>query len=698
MFSSSKATVPIWLQSEASECGALCAGMIYAFHGGKADQREIRRIADVTLRGMTLEQLIGFCSRLGLIGRPIRIELSELRQIQVPAILHWDLNHFVVLSSATSSRVRIVDPKIGVLDLSYDECSRHLTGVALELTPSHQLASLDVERKISLREVLGDIRGLRRSLSSVFMLACALEAFVILSPFLVQLCLDFGVRAADIHIVILLGAGFGALLIAQSITASLRANVVLRLSAGLNMQWGSQTMFHLFSLPMKWYERRTLGDITSRMGSVRRIQSLVTTSFVESFIDGALLFTALAVMLIYAPVLTLLPLCSSIIYGVTRYGLVRAFRSTTVEMLTKEGIQQGHFIESVRGMQSIKANSNEQQRLGAWLNLYAEAIGRGMSVQALTIKVASVGRLLFGLERIATTCLAYSLVISNSLTIGMAVAVLAYREMFAQRALALSDNAAQIGMVQMEADRLADILLESPPPSGAESIGSAEHSLDLSGIPALELRDITVRYSINDTPVLYECSISIDRGETIAITGASGSGKSTLIKAMLGLIDISSGEIRYSGRNLRSTSLEFIRSQIGSVLQDDQLFGGSISENVSFFATRPDQARIEKVCQLAAISLDINRMPMGYSTLVGDMGTTLSGGQKQRILLARALYKNPSILILDEATSHLDVGIEKLISNGIRSLGMTTVIVAHRPETIALANRVVRLRAGQLVD
>ena len=284
-------------------------------------------------------------------------------------------------------------------------------------------------------------------------------------------------------------------------------------------------------------------------------------------------------------------------------------------------------------------------------------------------------------------------VMDNSFSVGMLFAFISYKDQFSQRIAALIDKLFELRMLRLHGERVADIVLTKP----EADLNDVE--IDPAHLQAtIEIRNIAFRYADSEPHVLKDFNLTIPAGQCLAITGASGCGKTTLLKLMLGLMEPTEGEILVGGVPLKQLGLSNYRQLLGTVMQDDQLFAGSINDNICFFDPQPDQQRIQHCAQLAAIHQEILAMPMNYNTLVGDIGSGLSGGQKQRILLARALYKNPKLLVLDEATSHLDVWNEKLVNAAIRDIALTRILVAHRPETIGMAERVVVLEQGRVVQ
>jgi ATP-binding cassette subfamily B protein RaxB len=351
--------------------------------------------------------------------------------------------------------------------------------------------------------------------------------------------------------------------------------------------------------------------------------------------------------------------------------------------------QQSHLLETVRGVQSVKLLDRQHQRQTGYQNLVVDTFNAGIRVQKLAMLFQALQGALFGVENIAVIWLGARLVLQGGFSVGMLFAFLSYKQQFTSRVRSLIDKGIEFKMLGLHLERVADIALTEP-----ESHDTAAVTETLALRSDIEVRNLSFRYAEADPLVLQHVALKIEAGESVAIVGPSGCGKTTLLKVMVGVLPPTEGEVLVGGMSLSRLGVQAYRTMIGTVMQEDQLFTGSIADNISFFDQEPDQDWIEACAQRAALHQDIVTMPMGYRTLIGDMGTVLSGGQKQRLLLARALYKRPKILFLDEATSHLDVPRERLINDTIKQLNMTRVIIAHRPETIASADRVIVLGDG----
>lgn len=685
-------SVPVVLQSEAAECGLACLAMVAGAHGLDTDLPTLRRRFSLSLKGVTLAELVRMAHVLQLNTRALRAEPAELAQVQLPCVLHWDLNHFVVLVALQRGEAVIHDPARGLLRLKLAELSRHFSGVLLELQPAAGFQPARERQHVSLRQLLGPVRGLKRSLAQIFLLALALEVFVLLSPFFMQWVVDGALVSADRDLVLTLGIGFGLLVLMQAATAAARSWAVLALSASLNLQWLVNVFAHLLRLPVAWFEKRHAGDIWSRFGAVQHIQRTLTTSFIEAVLDGLLVLLTLVMMLLYSPLLTALVLGAVAGYGLLRWAFFGPLRRASEEALVFEARQSSHFLESLRGVLAIKLFNAQGERQSRFSSLVVETMNAQLTVRKLELVFTVLHRLLFGLERVGVVWLGALLVIDQRLSLGMLFAFVAYKETFAARVSALVDKAVDLKMLRLQGERLADIVLTAPELEAE----AAEAPRPLDG--SLELRDLRFAYADGEPEVLRGVNLRIEAGESVAIVGPSGCGKTTLLKLMLGVHQPTAGEVLVGGVPLGRAGLHAWRDHVGVVMQDEPLFSGSLLDNISFFSPEPDADWAQACARLACVHDEIAAMPMGYHTLIGDMGAALSGGQKQRVLLARALYKRPKILLLDEATSSLDVERERAVNQAIRHLALTRVIVAHRPETIQSAARVIALHEGRVAQ
>lgn len=685
--------LPVLLQTEAAECGLACMAMVATYWGHQIDIPSMRRRFSVSMKGVNLKGLMAMASGLSLQTRPLKLDLQHVPELRLPCVVHWDLNHFVVLKTLSAKHVVVHDPAVGERHLPMAEFAKHFTGIALELTPTAQFEAKEERQQFSLYSLMGRVVGLRRGLVQVLALGLSLQVCALAAPFYMQWIVDEALLAADRDLVTVLGCGFLLLVLLQTAIGAVRSWVTTVLATSLNVQWLGNTFSHLLKLPLPYFEKRHTGDIVSRFGSIQQMQTSLTTQFVEGIIDGVLVVGTLIMMLLYSTALATVACVAVLLYALLRWAMFRPLREANSEQIIHAAKQQSHFMETVRGMQSIRLFGRSDERRSSWMNSLTDEFNAQLRIAKLSVSYQTANTLLFSGERVIVIWLAALTVLDNKFSVGMLFAFISYKDQFSQRMASLIDKLFELRMIRLHGERLADIVLTD----AERDEETAE--IDISHIkPSIEIRNLSFRYSDNEPYVIRELNLSIPAGQCLAITGPSGCGKTTLMKLLLGLLTPTSGEIRIGDVSLTSLGMANYREMLGTVMQDDNLFAGSIADNIAFFDPMIDMQRVHKCAEFAAIGGEIAAMPMAFNTLVGDIGTGLSGGQKQRILLARSLYKNPKILVLDEATSHLDVWNEQAVNQAIRSIPLTRIIVAHRPETIQMAERVIVIQTGQVVQ
>lgn len=683
--------LPILLQSESAECGLACIAMIASYHGYRSDVTELRRSFSVSLKGMNLAHLAKIALDLGLSTRAVRLEIEEISNLSLPCILHWDLNHFVVLKSLKGRRYVIHDPATGCRQLSLDEFSQRFTGVALEFWPNAEFKEKEHVPRLKLGGLFGKISGLRRSLAQIISLGIALQAFSMVGPFLMQWTIDNVIVSHDRGLLATLVLSFSALLVSQVLISTARAWAMLHLSTIFSVQWRANIFSHLLRLPIQYFEKRHLGDLLARFESAGQIQQTVTASFLAAVLDGLMAIFTLTLIILYSGQLAGVVVGAMAIYVVIRCAWYAPLRNATQEQIVHGARQHSHFLETIRGIQALKLFRQIDLRRSSWLGLFVEQTNAGVRSQKLQIFYQQVNALLFGVENLVVVWLGATMVMDGTFTVGMLMAFYSYKSQFSSRVGSLIDQAFEVFMLRLHSERLADIVLHPPEDDTVRLDSDAVATLDAS----IEVIGLRFRYSDHEPWVLDDVSFSIAAGESVAIVGPSGCGKSTLFKVMLGILPATEGQIQFSGKDLSGLGVGALREVSSSVMQEDVLFAGTLAENISFFDSGADITWIQECARRAGIHDDIERMPMRYNTLVGDMGTALSGGQRQRVMLARALYKRPKVLFLDEATSHLDTEKESEINTTVRTLKLTCIIVAHRPDTIASVDRVIVLSDGR---
>lgn len=688
-----RARVPHIRQAEFAECGLACLAMVAGYHGLNVDMAVMRRSFVPSTRGATLRSLMAIADRLSLASRAVKVEMEDLGSLSLPAILHWDMNHYVVIAKVSGRKILILDPADQSRWINFSEASKHFTGVALEIEPTSEFEVGELRQRLRLSNLWTRIRGVKRAISQTIILSLIIQFFALASPYYLQLAVDSALPELNMGFLGVLAIGFGLFAILNGVASLLRASVLLAVGSSFGYGLSSNVSRRLFRLPVDWFGRRQVGDVLSRFQSVLPIRKMLAEDAPASLVDGALAFLTLVLMFVYSAILTLTAITALVLYVIIRISLFRAQRSAQEEVIVATGREQSLLIESLHGIRALRLAGRETLRHAIWQSRMTDAVNGNIRSQRLTNWQTTLQTTLFSIENVVSVWLAVGMVIKGGFSVGMVLAFLAYKAQFLTASASLVQKASDFKMLGLHLDRLSDIALaaedvsfQSPPTT----------SLSLKG--DIELRGVHYRYGGDEPMVLQGVNLIVGAGESVAITGPSGGGKSTLLQILLGLVEPTGGEVLIDGLPLRTFGHQSYHAQVAAVLQDDTLFGGSLSENITLFDEHSDGVRIRECARAAAIDDDIIAMPMGYETLVGEMGTALSGGQRQRVLLARALYRKPRVLIMDEGTSHLDEAREREVNQAVASMGITRIIVAHRKETIASADRVFQLEKGVLVE
>lgn len=689
--------LPIFLQTEISECGLACLAMVASYYGHNIDLATLRRLHPVSARGASLAYLIDIAANMGLAARPFRLELEALPQLPVPAILHWDMRHFVVLKRCTSSKAVIHDPAVGLRTLPLSEVSRSFTGVALELVPTASFQRVTRVETLRLSDILASLRGGPGALVRVFGLSLILLLLALLTPLFLQTVVDEVVFSHDADLLLLLAAGFAIVEMARAVTQLLRAWLVTYFGSSLIYQLGSNLFYKLLRLKMDFFQKRHLGDIVSRFQSINSIRLAVTENLVAALIDGTLTSITVILMLALAWPLALVVGIFLVIQTIIRFIAVGVARARQEEEIVASARESSNFMETIRAIQGIKVYGREGERHAVWLNHFAARIAAGSRAQFMRAVIDVTTVFTSGLETIVIVYLGARAMIAGDLTTGSLLAFLGYKGQFSVASTRLADKLAELVLLQLHLGRLADIALGEA--EATSSLPPQRESISANATQSgarLEARGLTYRYSKSDPYVVKAIELCVEAGGSLVIFGPSGCGKSTLLKLLAGLYEASDGTVLIDEVDRAQAGMPLFRRQIAAVLHDDHLLSGTIADNIAFFEPEIDLDWVQECAKLAHVHDDISRLPMGYETLIGDLGASLSAGQQQRILLARAFYRRPRLLFLDEATSNLDVHLEAAVCESIRRLAITRIFVAHRPEAIQSADRFAYMENGSL--
>jgi len=679
---------PVIQQSEASECGLACLAMVAGFHGFQTDMPALRRRFAISIKGATLKVLMDIAEQIGLGARPLRGEPDDLTQLALPAILHWKLSHFVVLTRIRGGmpgrrRYLIHDPALGARWVEETELSRNFSGIVLELTPTERFRPQVERAPLRISQLWSRMTGLASALRNVLLLSIILQLAALAMPFYLQIAVDTIFPSFDSDLLTMLAVGFGGLVLINMLVGWLRSLILLSAGSALSYQIVSNLNRHLLRLPLQWFEKRHVGDVISRFGSTKPIANLVSQGMVASVIDGLMSILTLVLMFVYSPLLAGIAVAALLLVVALRFGFLGMLKARNVDVVTTAARENSTFIESVRGIAAVKAFGQEVNRQRLWQQHKADAVNAEIKLGRITAGFAAVEQFILGIERVIFVYLAIRLAMSGDFTVGMIFAFQIYKSQFLDAGTKLVEQFISFKLLDVHLGRIADIALSPAEPAGGLGPFQAEPV-----VGAIELRGVRFRYGAGEPEILRGVNLKVEAGSMVAIVGPSGGGKTTLMKVMMGLLQPSYGQILVDGKPLAALGLDAWRRQIGSVAQDDLLYAGTLAENIAFFDPEISMERVTEVAKIACIHDEIMRMPLQYETLVGDMGSALSGGQQQRILLARAIYHKPRVLFMDEGTANLDAPTEAKIVAALEHLGITRIVIAHRPQAIKSSRRV----------
>ncbi|WP_260838014.1 peptidase domain-containing ABC transporter [Escherichia coli] len=678
--------VPVIHQTETAECGLACLAMICGHFGKNIDLISLRRKFNLSARGANLAGINGIAEQLGMVTRALSLELDELGALKMPCILHWDFSHFVVLVSVKRNRYVLHDPARGRRYLGREEMSRYFTGIALEVWPGSEFQAETQQTRISLRSLINSIYGIKRTLAKIFCLSVVIEAINLVMPVGTQLVMDHAIPAGDRGLLTLISAGLMFFILLRAAVSMLRAWSSLVMSTLINVQWQSGLFDHLLRLPLAFFERRKLGDIQSRFDSLDTLRATFTTSVIGFIMDSIMVVGVCVMMLLYGGYLTWIVLCFTTIYIFIRLVTYGNYRQISEECLVREARAASYFMETLYGIATVKIQGMVGIRGAYWLNMKIDAINSGIKLTRMDLLFGGINTFVTACDQVVILWLGAGLVIDNQMTIGMFVAFSSFRGQFSERVTSLTSFLLQLKIMSLHNERIADIALHEKE--------EKKHEIEIvahMGPISLETNDLSYRYDSQSAPIFSALSLSVAPGESVAITGASGAGKTTLMKVLCGLFEPDSGRVLINGIDIRQIGINNYHRMIACVMQDDRLFSGSIRENICGFAEEMDEEWMVECARASHIHDVIMNMPMGYETLIGELGEGLSGGQKQRIFIARALYRKPGILFMDEATSALDSESEHFVNVAIKNMNITRVIIAHRETTLKTVDRVISI-------
>ena len=674
--------MPCILQSERSECGLACIAMIACWYGHTTDLGSLRREHPVSAGGASLTDILGIAEALKLTTRALKLDMDDLKALRLPAVLHWDMTHFVVLKKVTGNALLINDPAVGERRYTIADAGRHFTGIAVEFTPAADFVPQTKVISTKLTQLFVRYPGFTVSVLQLFLLSMCLQLVSIGSAFFMQTVIDESLTKQDAEILKILATGFLLLALTGVVLTFARSRVQMYFSNQLGFQIVGNVFTHMMSLPADYFERRQVGDLVSRFGSIREIRRIVCEDLITVVLDGLFATVTLLVMFYFSPLLAATVLVFVVIATALKLLTIPYIQTMQEQIIVAEAGTSSALMENMRAIQVIKFYCRELSRVLMWRNQYARQINSNVHLTRFSINIELVFGTLFAVENILVVYIAATQVLYGSVTLGFLVAFIALKGNFSTAIRSFIDKMVQIRLVKLQLQRVSDITC-------TEKEFSSIH-LPVIRTPVqgrLTLENVSYGYTGHATPVLRDINLVIEPGEIVAISGPSGIGKSTLLKLMAGLLRPDSGSVKLDGRDVHQNGIRQYRDICAGILQTDQLLSGSILDNITLFDPQADIRRAHYAAQQAQIHELIESLPMGYNSMIGDMGSMLSAGQAQRVLLARVFYKQAKLLFLDEATVNLDADTESRLITSLRTIKASIVLISHRPEIYQLAGK-----------
>ena len=690
-FTGAHKSVPFVQQLEWTDCGAASLCMVMAFHGRDSKLAEVREAMGIGRDGVSAKAILDTAERYGLQGRGIKVGLEQLKLLKKATILHWEFNHFVVFEGLVKGGVRIVDPATGPRDLTLEAFGKAFTGVAIELTITERFTKIKPE-KGRLKRYFNELMSEKGLFSRIIIMSLALRLIALALPLVTGMIIDKCVPRSDYHLLYVLLAVIGGMVAFNLISDIVRSYLLLHLRIALDTRMTLGFLDHMVALPFSFFQRRSTGDLMMRVDSNGTVREMVTSKSMSAVIDGVFVLLYAAIIFYVNPVLGLITIAMSAAEALVFLCARPTFQRLLAADLDKQAKAHSYMIQMLGGMETLKCAGAERLGVEKWSNLYTDELNIKLRRARASAWVDGIRGAVTSLGPLLILTIGASAVMSNKMSLGMMLAMNSLASALFGPLSALVSSALELQLVKGHMDRIDDVLQTK-----------VEQDRDVAVVPprlrgGVQIKNVSFKYGEQAPLVVQDVNLDIQPGMSVALVGPSGSGKSTLLNLIAGLYKPVIGEIQYDNRNLQELDLRSVRQQIGIVPQHPFIFGGTIRENVALTAPGATLDRISGACKVSNLHADITAMPMTYDTVVSDGGGSLSGGQRQRIAIARAVIRNPSLMLLDEATSALDNSTEKSVIENLERQRCTRITVAHRLSTVRNADLIVVMDKGRIIE
>lgn len=703
-------------QHDAMQCGITCLQMICKYYGQEYSLTQLSKLCFATTEGVSLLGISQAAERLGLKTICGRVTTEQLKQVELPCILHWHQNHFVILYKIRECRkgchYYIADP--GKNKVSYTEkefkdnwistlSRKEEKGIAMFLDPTPTFWKCNIikekeenKKERSLGFLLGYVKKYKRYFGQIILgllVGCLLQLIL---PFLTQAIVDVGITHQNLKFIWLILLGQLVLTISRTTVDFIRRWILLHISMRINISLVSDFFIKLLKLPMSFFDTKLMGDLLQRMGDHKRVEQFLTTQTL-SVMFSLLSFVIFGIVLLcYNTVIFAVFLLGSILYGVWIATFLRRRKVLDYELFEKQAINNNKTYQFITSMQEIKLQDCEQRRRWEWEDVQADLFGVQMKSLKLQQTQEAGSIFINEVKNIVITVVAATAVIHGSMTLGMMLAVQYIIGQLNSPVEQLMKFLYSLQDVKISLERINEIHeMKNEESNGKQLVTLADKDGDL------KFENVDFKYDPHNLQkTIDSINLTIPQGKTTAIVGASGSGKTTLLKLLLGYYPALNGDIKIGDTNINDINLKWWRRQCGVVMQDGIIFSESIARNIAVDDEEIDGNRLLRAVELANIKSYIMGLPLRYSTLIGQDGVGLSQGQKQRILIARAIYKSPEYIFLDEATNALDAENERVIVENLYDFyqGRTVIVVAHRLSTVKHADQIIVLDKGRIIE
>jgi len=691
-------------------CGVTCIRMICAYYGRNFSQDNLSKICFATTEGVSLLGIRDAAVKIGFYTISGRLTIDELSSATLPCILHWNQNHFVVLYKVKKGRkFYVADPGKGLISYTIGEFKQHWIevgqgegekGIAMFLEPTQTFYENDNEYETRIDKpfifLFGYIKQYRKYFFQIILGLFVGSLLQLALPFLTQNIVDIGIKNKDIGFIWLVLIGQLVITLSRTSVDFIRRWLLLHISMRINISLVSDFFIKLLQLPMSFFDTKLMGDLMQRIGDHSRVNSFLTQQTLNVAFSLISFAVFSCVLLVYNRLIFLIFLIGSILYGGWMALFLRRRKVIDYELFEQQAANNNKTYQFLTSMQEIKLQDCEQRRRWEWEDIQADLFHIQMKSLKLQQTQEAGSIFINELKNIIITVVSATAVINGSLTLGMMLAVQYIIGQLNSPIEQLMHFIYSIQDVKISLERINEIHKKD----NEEDFNRNRTEFDDESHD-IELRNIDFKYDPHALSKTIEgVGIHIPEGKITAIVGASGSGKTTLIKLMLGYYPVMSGEITIAGHNISEYNLKWWRRQCGVVMQDGVIFSESIARNIAVDDGEIDEERLEMAAEIANVKDFVMALPLKFNTNIGRDGMGLSQGQKQRILIARAVYKNPKFIFLDEATNSLDASNERAIVEKLSKFykGRTVVVVAHRLSTVKNADQIIVLDKGRVVE